>query len=177
MKRERVPRKGVRILRDKFNVPHIYGKTHDDVTWGSGWVLAEDRGLLLEQARYNSRVAAIDAPGLSAIGLSSGLKTFKPSRQTERELAEEVDACSSTGTASADGSCSTTSGLRQGHQRTAAKSSSSEPAEALDAHSTSIALNAIKGQLFGQGGGEEVAGRTAPRRAPGRARRGQGHWS
>ena len=32
--RERVPRKGVRIIRDRFNVPHIYGKTNDDVTWG-----------------------------------------------------------------------------------------------------------------------------------------------
>jgi acyl-homoserine lactone acylase PvdQ len=46
-----VPRKGVTILRDKFNVPHITGKTHDDVTWAMGWVTEEDRGLLLAQAR------------------------------------------------------------------------------------------------------------------------------
>src|SRR5215210_9002494 len=88
--RERVPHKGVRILRDKFNVPHIYGRTNDDVTWASGWVVAHDRELLLEQARYNSRVAVVDAPGLSAIGLVVGLKTFKPSAQTERELGKEV---------------------------------------------------------------------------------------
>ena len=49
--------KGVRIFRDKFNVPHIYGKTNDDVTWGAGLGVAQDRELLLEQARYNSRVA------------------------------------------------------------------------------------------------------------------------
>src|SRR5262245_64747962 len=66
MRRERVPRKGVRLYRDKFDVPHIYGRTNDDVTFGSGWALAEDRELLLEQARYNGRVAAIDAPGLEA---------------------------------------------------------------------------------------------------------------
>ena len=41
MRRERVPRKGVRIFRDKFNVPHIYGRTNDDVTWGAGWVVAQ----------------------------------------------------------------------------------------------------------------------------------------
>ena len=35
--------KGVRIMRDNFNVPHIYGKTNDDVTWGAGWALAHDR--------------------------------------------------------------------------------------------------------------------------------------
>ena len=86
LQRERVPRKGVRIFRDRFNVPHIYGKTNDDVTWGAGWAVAHDRELLLEQARYNARVAVVDAPGLSAIGLSSGSKTFKPSAQTEREL-------------------------------------------------------------------------------------------
>ena len=90
MRRERVPRKGVRIFRDKFNVPHIYGRTNDDVTWGAGWALAKDRELLLEQARYNARVAVVDAPGLSAIGLVVGLKTFNPSAQTERELAKEV---------------------------------------------------------------------------------------
>ena len=90
MRRERVPHKGVRIFRDKFNVPHIYGRTNDDVTWGAGWAVAHDRELLLEQARYNARVAVVDAPGLSAIGLVVGLKSFKPSAQTERELAKEV---------------------------------------------------------------------------------------
>src|SRR5439155_25746593 len=60
---EKVPRKGVRIVRDRFNVPHIYGKTHDDVVWASGWVLQEDRGLLLAEARYPARLAALDAPG------------------------------------------------------------------------------------------------------------------
>ena len=55
----------MRIVRDRFNVPHIYGRTNDDVTWGAGWVLAQDRELLLEQARYNARVAVVDAPGLT----------------------------------------------------------------------------------------------------------------
>src|SRR3954471_2038475 len=43
-KNEAVPRKGVTIVRDAFNVPHITGKTRDDVTWATGWVLEEDRG-------------------------------------------------------------------------------------------------------------------------------------
>src|SRR4051795_2518562 len=44
---EAVPRSGVTIVRDRFNVPHITGKTRDDVTWATGWVLAEDRALLV----------------------------------------------------------------------------------------------------------------------------------
>ena len=33
---EAVPQAGVRLLRDRFHVPHIYGATRDDVTWGAG---------------------------------------------------------------------------------------------------------------------------------------------
>jgi hypothetical protein len=51
LRHETVPHVGVTLLRDSFDVPHIYGKTRDDVTWGAGWVIAEDRGLLLSQAR------------------------------------------------------------------------------------------------------------------------------
>src|ERR1700730_10908029 len=70
---EVVPQPGVKIVRDSFNVPHICGSTRDDVTWGAGWVLAEDRGLLLSQARYPSLLAAVDAPGIDALGLISSL--------------------------------------------------------------------------------------------------------
>jgi acyl-homoserine lactone acylase PvdQ len=87
---ETVPHAGVTIIRDRYDVPHITGKTRDAVTWGAGWVIAEDRGLLLQEARYDSLVAAIDAPGLSAIDLIGKLETFKPSAQTEREVAKQT---------------------------------------------------------------------------------------
>src|SRR3954470_6258409 len=78
---ERVPRAGVRLVRDRFSVPHITARRVDDLTWAAGWVVAGDRGLLLEQARFNARVAAVDAPGLSALDLVAGLRTFVPSAQ------------------------------------------------------------------------------------------------
>jgi acyl-homoserine lactone acylase PvdQ len=152
MKRERVPRRGVRLFRDKFNVPHIYGKTNDDVTWGAGWALAEDRELLLEQARYNSRVAVIDAPGLSALGLITALKSFQPSRQTERELGKEVGKLKRYGRP----------GRRLLHDMAVyvkginafyrSKKKTHKPWTVRDV----IAVNAIKSQLFGEGGGDEV---------------------
>ena len=52
---ESTGRAGLTILRDGFDVPHIYGRTRDDVMFGSGWVAAEDRGLLMEE-RVGRRV-------------------------------------------------------------------------------------------------------------------------
>ncbi len=83
---------GIEILRDTYGVPHVNADTYDDGIFAAGWIAAEDRGLLLQQARYNARVAAIDAPGLSAIGLVTQLKSFVPSQQTEDVVAEQTQA-------------------------------------------------------------------------------------
>jgi acyl-homoserine lactone acylase PvdQ len=150
--RERAPRSGVRIIRDRYNVPHIYGQTDDDVTWGAGWALAHDRELLLEQARYNARVAVIDAPGLSAIGLITSLRTFDPSAQTERELRKEVGKLRAYGKA----------GRRLVHDMDVYVKGINAYYRSIDAphepwtRSDVIALNAIKSELFGEGGGGEV---------------------
>jgi acyl-homoserine lactone acylase PvdQ len=152
MRRERVPRKGVRLYRDKFDVPHIYGRTNDDVTFGSGWALAEDRELLLEQARYNGRVAAIDAPGLEAIDLIVGLKNFQPSAQTERELGKEAKLLKRYGKPGRqllhdiDVYVKGINAFYKTHKRT------HKPWTRKDVFS----LNAVKSELFGEGGGGEV---------------------
>jgi acyl-homoserine lactone acylase PvdQ len=155
MRRERVPRRGVRIFRDKFNVPHIYGRTNDDVTWAAGWAVAHDRELLLEQARYNARVAVVDAPGLSAIGLVVGLKSFKPSAQTERELAKEVGKLKKYGRAGRrllHDMAVYVKGVNAYYRATKKLRNPIKPWTVRDV----IAFNAIKSQLFGQGGGGEV---------------------
>src|SRR3954447_2039372 len=89
-RRERVPRHGVRLVRDRYNVPHITGRTRDDVTWAMGWVLEEDRGLLLAQGRYPARLAALDAPNIDAFGLVTGLKSFTPTAQAERIIGRQT---------------------------------------------------------------------------------------
>ncbi len=80
----------IQITRDIYNVPHVVSSTHEGGVFAAGWIAAEDRGLLIQQARYNGRVAAIDAPGLSAIGLILGLQNFEPSEQTEAEVAKQT---------------------------------------------------------------------------------------
>ena len=46
-------------------------------------LLAEDRGLLLAQARDAARLAAIDAPNIDAFGLVIDLKQYTPTKQVD----------------------------------------------------------------------------------------------
>jgi acyl-homoserine lactone acylase PvdQ len=149
---ESVPRAGVTIVRDKYNVPHVTGATHDDGVWAAGWIAAEDRGLLLQQARNNSYVAAIDAPGLDALGLISGLKNFQPSQQTKDEVAKQaqvLEAAGPEGGAVLHDIDVFVSGI---NDYLAINSPTTPPWTRTDV----FALNALKGQFLGQGGGDEA---------------------
>jgi len=150
---ERVPRRGVRLVRDRYNVPHITGRTRDDVTWAMGWVLQEDRGLLLAQGRYPARLAAVDAPNLDAFGLVTGLKTYTPTRQVERMVRRNgLRALRSAGR----------DGRRLLHDidvfvaglnaRLRAEKSKAKRFTRVDLFAT----NALVGQIFGEGGGDEA---------------------
>jgi acyl-homoserine lactone acylase PvdQ len=149
---ETTPHPGVTIKRDAFEVAHIFGATRDDVTWGSGWVLAHDRGLLLQQARFDSRVAAIDAPGLSALGLISSLENFKPTAQTERELAKQTSALLAHG-AKGRAVLHDIDVYLQGINAYFTSHGSSAP---LFTRNDIYALNALKDQFVGEGGGNEA---------------------
>src|SRR3954454_19570600 len=89
---ERVPRAGIKIVRDRFAVPHITGRSRADLDWAAGWVLAEDRGLLLGAARYPARFAALDAPGINAFGLVTGLKQVTVTKQADKLIDREQTA-------------------------------------------------------------------------------------
>jgi acyl-homoserine lactone acylase PvdQ len=91
LKRER-PRPGLTIVRDRFGVAHVTGRTEADVAYGSGWVTAADRGLLLQLIRGPARVSALDVPGLDALALALSGKSFVPSAEAEAFLANQLDA-------------------------------------------------------------------------------------
>jgi acyl-homoserine lactone acylase PvdQ len=147
-----IPRKGVKITRDKYNVPHVRATSYDNGIWAAGWIAAEDRGLLLEQARYNSRVAVIDAPGLDALGLIAGLKAFQPSAQTEAVVARQSTMLKKAGK---DGRkvLHDIDTFVTGINAYLKKSKSpNKPWTRSDVY----ALEALKGQFVGQGGGDEA---------------------
>ncbi|MBV9916001.1 MAG: penicillin acylase family protein [Solirubrobacterales bacterium] len=155
---ERIPHAGVRVIRDRFNVPHVYGTTRDDVTWGAGWVIAEDRGLLLQQSRYDARVAAIDAPGLSALNLVSSLSSFAPTAQTEREVARQTGVLLAHGAAGRavlhdiDIYLAGINAYLRAHRGTLGPFSNVSDFTRTDIY----AFNALKSQFVGQGGGDEA---------------------
>ena len=90
-------RKGLKILRDKWDVAHITGKTRADVMFGSGFVTAEDRNLLMQLVRGPSRIAALDVPGLDAFSLALSGRIFIPSRQAEDFLASQYQVLEDAG--------------------------------------------------------------------------------
>ncbi|MBI4172226.1 MAG: penicillin acylase family protein, partial [Actinobacteria bacterium] len=97
LRTESTPRGGVKIVRDGFDVPHVTGKTAEDVAYGAGWVTAQDRGILLELIRGPARIAALDVPGLDPISLALSGKSFVPSAQTEAFIAAQIGALKATG--------------------------------------------------------------------------------
>ena len=149
---EDVPRPGVRIVRDSYNVPHVTANSHDGGVWAAGWIAAEDRGLLLQQARYNARVAAIDVPNVSAIALVSQLQNFQPSEQTERVVAKQSQALRAKGKAGR-GVLNDIDTYISGINAYLAENS---PGTAPWTRNDVFALNALKGQFLGQGGGDEA---------------------
>jgi hypothetical protein len=62
-------RAGLQILRDSHDVAHIYGRTRDDVMFGSGWVAAEGRGILLLEGFGPAYLTTLDVPGVDPTAL------------------------------------------------------------------------------------------------------------
>src|SRR3954453_4640796 len=150
---EPVPRAGVTIVRDAFNVPHITGKTRDDVTWAAGWVLEEDRGLLLAQGRYPARMAALDAPGIDAFGLVTGLKTVTVTKQADSIINKaQTKALKKRGKEGRGVLHDIDVYVKGINDRLKAEKSSQKPWTRVDVYS----INALAGQIFGQGGGDET---------------------
>ena len=149
---ETVPRAGVTIVRDSYDVPHVSATTHAGGVWAAGWIAAEDRGALLQQARYNARVAAIDAPGLDAVGLIASLKSFQPSQETEDALAKQSGVLRRAGPEGKkvlkdiDTFVEGINAYLEAHGSTAAPFTRNDI----------FAFNALKDQFVGEGGGDEA---------------------
>ena len=143
---------GIAITRDVYGVPHVDADSYDDGVYAAGWIAAEDRGLLLQQARYNARVAAIDAPGLSAIGLVTQLKSFVPSEQTEDVVAKQTQALKEQGKEGKKVLHDIDTFIAGINGYYDYVGSSVEPFTRNDIYS----LNALKDQFLGEGGGDEA---------------------
>src|SRR5437588_7931691 len=94
---EKTGRSGLKILRDRWDVPHGFGRTRADAEFGAGWVTAKDRGFLIELLRGPGRISALDVPGLDAFSLVGSGRVVDSSPQTEAYLAQQVDLARAAG--------------------------------------------------------------------------------
>jgi acyl-homoserine lactone acylase PvdQ len=115
-------------------------------------VLEEDRGLLLAQGRYPARFAALDAPGINAFGLVQGLKTVTVTKQADkiidRAQTGSLKKAGKEGKALLHDIDVYVQGI---NARLKVEKSSQKPWTRVDVYS----INALAGQIFGQGGGDE----------------------
>ena len=143
-----------RIKRDAYGVPHIYSDTDAGVTFAAGYVTAQDRSLLLDQARANGVAGLIDMPGVPAIQLVLGLYTYKPTKKVLDEATalqtKSIEAQGAPGRQLLSDIDVYLAGINLWY-------SQNSPTTAPFTRTDIYALNAIKSQFLGQGGGEEVA--------------------
>ncbi len=153
---EQTGRPGLQILRDTNDIPHIYGQTRDDVMFGSGWVAAEDRGLLLLEGIGPAYLATLDVPGINAFNLVTSARSFTPSAQTVRFVAGQENVLRRAGAKGRQ----VLRDLQDWIDGANAYEASPEQTGPKLPHgklSDAIAGFAFIGSIFGNGGGNEVA--------------------
>jgi acyl-homoserine lactone acylase PvdQ len=143
-----------RIKRDAYGVPHIYSDTDPGVIFAAGYVTAQDRNLLLDQARANGVAGLIDIPGVPAIQLVLGLYTYKPTKKVVDEATalqtKSIEAQGAPGRQLLSDIDVYLAGINLWY-------SQNRPTTPPFTRTDIYALNAIKSQFLGQGGGEEAA--------------------
>ncbi len=118
-----------------------------------GWLLQQDRGLLLAQARDAARLAAIDAPNIYAFGLVINLRQYTPTKAVDRMI--ERNGLRAIRQAGAPGRAllhDIDVYLQGINARLKAEKSAAKPWTRVDV----FAANAVTGEIFGEGGGDEA---------------------
>jgi acyl-homoserine lactone acylase PvdQ len=142
-----------RIRRDAYGVPHIYSDTDAGVIFGAGYVVAADRNALLDQARDNGIAGAIDIPGAPAIRLVLGLYDYEPTARVRARVARQQErALRQAGRAGRQVLRDIDTYLVGVNKWYGANRPDARPFDRADVY----ALNAIKAQFLGQGGGQEI---------------------
>lgn len=148
------PESGLEIVRDKYDIPHIYGSTRAEVMYGSGWVAAKDRGLLLALGLGPAYTAALGVPGVNPFGLLLEERSFKPSAEaisyveSQKKVLEEKGPEGEQVIADME---AWVNGVN-GYEKTLPEDERLKTVTFADA----IAGFAFIGSIFGNGGGSEV---------------------
>jgi acyl-homoserine lactone acylase PvdQ len=156
LRTENTGRPGLEIVRDSHDIPHVFGESRADVMFGSGWIAAEDRGLLLRLGLGPAYAAADDVPGINPFGLLLANRSFTPSTQSREFVKGQISTLLEKG---AKGEQvlqdleNWVAGVNAYEESLPPQARLVPPVDVTDA----IAGFAFIGSIFGNGGGGEVA--------------------
>jgi len=150
--RAEVPRNGVKILRDRWDVPHVYGRTRADVEFGAGYATAEDRYVLMELLRGPGRLAALDVPGLNPFALATSGRQFEPTAATDARVAEQLSLVRAAGAKGRQLYADVQSYVKGINAYYAKRGQGLRPWTTTDV----IAVGSLLGANLGVGGGDEI---------------------
>ena len=85
------PRPGLTIVRDRFDIPHIYGNTAEDAVFGAGYVTGEDRLFVTDVLRHVGRARVSEFLGASESNLHLDRDVARVAGYTEEELQFQMD--------------------------------------------------------------------------------------
>jgi acyl-homoserine lactone acylase PvdQ len=87
------PRPGVTIVRDRqYGVPHIYGATRGDVSFGAGYAAGEDRLFFMDVLRHTARAQLSSFLGGAAGNRAMDRTEWAFAPYTEQDLQSQLDA-------------------------------------------------------------------------------------
>jgi acyl-homoserine lactone acylase PvdQ len=156
------PRPGVLVGWDSFGVPHVKGRTDDDVAFGAGWVTGASRLLVAELARIVGRAGAIEMGGGDLLTALAHLGDTQQINYTDAELdqsvQEAVDAAGPDGPGLLSALDAYTAGMNHWLD------DNTFPKELQDlglkwqhwSRADVIAVGSVVDDIFGSGGGSEV---------------------
>jgi acyl-homoserine lactone acylase PvdQ len=84
------PKPGVTIKRDRYGVPHIFGKTDLDVVWGSGYANIQDRMFLTDALRHTGDATTVEFLGPSDANVASDAAQLRVAPYTPAEAEAQI---------------------------------------------------------------------------------------
>jgi acyl-homoserine lactone acylase PvdQ len=86
------PEAGLTIVRDQYDVPHIYGQTRAEVMFGAGYAGAEDRLFLMDVLRHSSEGTLASFAGGSLSNRQMDETQWSIAPYTQQDLQSQIDA-------------------------------------------------------------------------------------
>ncbi|MBS2963182.1 penicillin acylase family protein [Actinocrinis puniceicyclus] len=165
VERTETPQAGVTIVRDSVGIPHIYGQTRAETEFGAGYAGAEDRLWVMDLFRHIGRAELTSFAGGAPANRALEQNLWRSAPYTEVDLQSQVAALAAEGTRGAQlksdiddylaGVNDYIALVRAGNDFPGEYDLTGQPMSDFT-ETDVIAIAAVIGGLFGNGGGGEV---------------------